>query len=109
MMTRTRRASRPALATVPCRAGCGRQVRIVRLLTDMPPASWVPLEPTFEPAYGIAPSHALSAGRRTCRPLRPGESPDPGEHPALIHHAVCPALARNQVPDDVVDITEPAR
>lgn len=100
-MTRTRSVK----ATVPCRAGCGHQVRLVRLLGDMPTASWVPLEPVFEPALGIAPSHALSAGRRTCRALRRGEQPDPTEHPALIHHAVCPA--RRPDPAELVDFTEP--
>lgn len=92
------KTSRPRFATKTCIAGCGQQVRIVRLLTDTPvrgEASWVPLVPDYPTYHGdVEPSHALSAGRTTARPLRKGERPDPTEHPALIHNAVCRARRR---------------
>lgn len=94
-MTRLK-TSRSPLATVPCRAACGEQVRIVRLLSDLPvrgEATWVPIVPGYPTYHGnVPPSHALSAGRTTARVLRHGETPDPTEHPALIHHAICAAL-----------------
>ena len=101
--------TRSPLATVPCRA-CARPIRLVRLL-GTGSGTWVPLEPSWDPGLGVPPSHALSTGRRTCRALRRDESLDPTEHPALIHHAVCPARHPDPAEVDLVevDITGPAR
>ena len=109
-MTR-QKVSRSPFGTVPCKAGCGERVRLVRLLLDTPVkggASWVPLVLDYPTWHGdVPPSHALSAGRKTCRPLRRGETPDPTEHPALIHHAVCKATRPTPVAADWRDYTDP--
>lgn len=102
-MTRTLKTSRSPFETVACKAGCGEQIRLVRLLADVPTrtATYVPLVVGYPTYHGDVPaSHALSAGRKTCRQLRAGETPDPTEIPALIHHAVCAATRRPApVPD----------
>lgn len=76
------------------RPGCGASILLVPVIPDLPTRgstrSWIPLDPTYDPACGLPPSHALSAGKTTCRPLSRGESPAPGEHPALTHFATCP-------------------
>ena len=62
-------------------------------------ATYVPLVTGYPTYHGdVPPSHALSAGRKTCRQLRHGETPDPTEIPALIHNAVC-AATRRPAPD----------
>lgn len=102
-MTRTLKTSRSPFETVACKAGCGEQIRLVRLLADIPTrtTTYVPLVVGYPTYHGDVPaSHALSAGRKTCRQLRAGETPDPTEIPALIHHAVCAATRRPApVPD----------
>lgn len=102
-MTRTLKTSRSPFETVLCANGCGEQIRLVRLLADIPTrtTTYVPLVTGYPTYHGdVPPSHALSAGRKTCRQLRKGETPDPTEVPALIHHAVCAATRRAApVPD----------
>ena len=112
-MTRQLAPSRSPFETQACNAGCGERVRLVRLVRDVPTKgdpTYVPLVVAY-PTYhgGVAPSHALSAGRKTVRALRRGERPDPTEHPALIHNAVCSAVRPEPSPvysiavDDVDD------
>ncbi|MCL1871028.1 MAG: hypothetical protein FWF90_11525 [Promicromonosporaceae bacterium] len=76
------------------RVGCGALIQLVPVIPDVPTKgstrSWIPLDVAYDPACGFAPSHALSAGRKTCRPLARGEQPAPGEHPAITHFATCP-------------------
>lgn len=54
---------------------------------------FVPLDPAFDPAAGLSPSHAVSPGWTTCRPVGADESLAPHEHPALTHFATCPNRA----------------
>lgn len=74
--------------------GCGAQIVLVLCVPEVPtsgrPRKFVPLNPTYDPACGIRPSHAVSTGWTTCRPLPEGEDPGPTESPALIHFATCP-------------------
>lgn len=106
-MTRQLAPSRSPFATQACNAGCGEQVRLVRLVRDVPTKgdpTYVPLVVGYPTYHGDVPaSHALSAGRKTCRQLRRGERPDPTEHAALIHHAVCSAT--RPAPSPVYSIT----
>lgn len=85
------------------RPGCGAPIVLVPVIPDVPvkgrDRSWIPLEPAYDPACGIPPSHALSAGRTRCRPLARGEEPAPDEHPALTHFATCPL--RRRTPENV--------
>lgn len=80
-------------------AGCGADIVLVlcipRLVRAGRPRRHVPLDATYDPACGIPPSHAVSVGRTTCRPLEPGEDPGPSEDPALIHYATCPHRTRS--------------
>jgi hypothetical protein len=51
----------------------------------------IALDPTYDPATSpIRPSHALSAGYTTCRPITRDNPLAPGEHAGLTHHATCP-------------------
>jgi len=86
-----------ALDTSRCR-DCGAPVVFVVVLVDEPKAGGankLPLEPSYDPDCGIAPSHAANLSRppTRCRPLRRGEQPLPDERPALTHFATCPARA----------------
>ncbi|GAA4627309.1 hypothetical protein BKA21_003344 [Cellulomonas oligotrophica] len=52
----------------------------------------IPLNPgAFDPASPVPASHALSAGRRECRPVTAADPIAPHEHLALTHFATCPA------------------
>lgn len=55
-----------------------------------PKRKYVPLDPIYDPECGTPPSHAVSIGWTTCRPLPPGETPAPSERLALTHFATCP-------------------
>lgn len=77
------------------RPGCGAPIRLVLVIPVHPikgqPRKYIPLDPTYDPACGIRPSHAVSAGWTTCRPLTADDpTPDPTERPALTHFATCP-------------------
>lgn len=86
--------------TTTCR-DCGAPIVLVQvipgLLTKGSKRRRIPLDPglddrgLYDPASGIAPSHALSPGRNRCRPITKAEPLDPAhEHPALTHYATCP-------------------
>lgn len=79
--------------------GCGAEVVFVLSiplhLRAGQPRKHIPLNATFDPADGYAPSHAVSLGGTTCRPLSPGETPGPSETPALHHYVTCPYRTRS--------------
>lgn len=80
------------------RPGCGAPIVLVLCIPEIPiagkPRSHIPLDPDFDPDAGIRPSHAVSVGWTTCRPLAAGETAAPNETPALIHFATCPHRTR---------------
>lgn len=82
--------------------GCGADIVLVLVVPDVPrPGSerrFVPLDPTYDPACGVAPSHAVLPGWTRCRPLARGETASPAEYPALTHFATCP-LRRRATPE----------
>lgn len=76
------------------RPGCGAPIVLVLVVPEHPkPGSkrrHIPLDATYDPACGLPPSHAVSTGGTTCRPLAPGDTPAPHEDPAITHFATCP-------------------
>jgi hypothetical protein len=75
---------------------CGHEIALVMVVPEHPrkgrTRSFIPLDTEFDPAVSaFAASHALSAGRTTCRPLTADHPLAPHEHPALTHFASCPA------------------
>lgn len=80
---------------VRCR-DCGTDIVLVQIipavLSQSMPRRRIPLEVTFDDERPpVAASHALTAGRRQCRPITAADPIAPGEVPALTHFAVCPA------------------
>ncbi|AEI11849.1 hypothetical protein [Cellulomonas gilvus] len=78
----------------PCER-CWQPIALVLVVPEHPrkgaTRKHIPLDPGFDPATSrIAPSHALSAGRTTCRPLTTEHPLAPHEHAALTHFATCP-------------------
>ncbi len=53
------------------------------------PRKFLPLDPHLPD--GLAPSHAVSSGWTTCRPITADVPIGPAEHPAITHFATCPA------------------
>lgn len=77
------------------RPGCGEQIELVRIIAAEPrKGAAVPLNLTYDPGRGIAPSHATDRRRTICRPLGRREEPASSEYPALIHYATCTVRAR---------------
>lgn len=78
--------------------GCGAQIVLVLVIPEQPrkgeKRKQIPLDPTYDPECGIPPSHAVSTGWTTCRPLDRGDTPAPHEDPALTHFATCPHRRR---------------
>lgn len=74
--------------------GCGAPIVLVLVIPERPrkgqARKYVPLDPVYDPECGTPPSHAVSIGWTTCRPLPPGETPAPSETAALTHFATCP-------------------
>jgi hypothetical protein len=79
-----------------CRA-CGAPIVLVLVipgrLVKGTPRKFIPLDVKFHTAAGVRPSHAVSIGWTTCRPLAEDESLDHTEDPAMTHFATCPARA----------------
>lgn len=81
------------------RPGCGERIDLVRIIAAQPrKGASVPLNLAYDPACGIAPSHATDRRRTICRPLGRREDPAPSEYPALIHYASC--AARTHTPQE---------
>lgn len=79
--------------------GCGAPIVLALVVPEHPRKGVgrkrIPLNPTYDPACGIPPSHAITS--RTlliCRPLDRGDTPAPHEDPALTHLATCPHRRR---------------
>lgn len=79
---------------------CGRPVRMVLVvpsrLTRLAPGErrrYIPLDPTFDPAGGVPPSHGMNLGRTVCHPITADSPLLDEEKPALTHFATCPARA----------------
>ncbi|MFF2621208.1 hypothetical protein [Oerskovia jenensis] len=76
--------------------GCGAQILLVYVIPAHrrkgEPLKKVPLDLTYDPACGVAPSHATNLARppTQCRSLGRGEDPAPNERAALTHFATCP-------------------
>ncbi len=74
--------------------GCGAAIVMVLViptnLSRNEPRKKIPINATYDPSVGIPPSHAVEIDWTRCRPLKPGESIDSHEHPALTHFATCP-------------------
>lgn len=80
--------------------GCGAPIVLFLLVPEVASkskrASFVPMDVDFDLAMSkTPPSHALSAGRQTCRALSREHELQPHEHPALTHFATCPARAQH--------------
>ncbi|MGN8245262.1 hypothetical protein ACTHAM_002381 [Cellulomonas soli] len=78
---------------------CGAPIELVLVVPDQPrkgtTRKHVPLDLDFDTASSATPpSHALSAGRTTCRPITADRPLEHHEHPALTHFATCPARQR---------------
>ncbi len=93
-------ATAPIGIDVDCR-DCDARIVLVQIIPEVVSAGTrrrrIPLEPLFDPddppvldGRPVPASHALTAGRRQCRPLTRDDEPGPGEYPALTHFAVCP-------------------
>lgn len=67
---------------------------------------FIPLDPTFDPDPGVRPSHAVSPGWTTCRPVTAASPVTPSEHPALTHFATCPNRAAPARTDPASTATE---
>lgn len=77
------------------RPGCGERIELVRVIATEPrKGAAVPLNLTYDPGCGIAPSHATDRRRTICRPLGRREEPASSEYPALIHYATCNVRTR---------------
>lgn len=79
--------------------GCDAPIVLVLVVPELPTKGTkrrhVPLDVDFDVALSsTAPSHALSAGRTTCRVLTTDHPLASYEHPALTHFATCPARQR---------------
>ena len=78
--------------------GCGRPIYLVQIIPTVlrkgERRAYVPLDPTYDPACGVPPSHATSLSWDRCRPLGRGEDPASNENPALTHFATCPLRQR---------------
>lgn len=87
---------------------CGARIALVLVVPEHPrksskKRSYIPLDVEYDDALSpVAPSHALSTGRTTCRPLTADHPIAPHEHPALTHFATCPARQRPTVPATAV-------
>jgi len=80
---------------------CGAPVSLVLVIPEHQrksrTRSYIPLDVDYVAALSpVAPSHALSTGRTTCRPLTVDNPIAPHEHPALTHFATCPARHANR-------------
>lgn len=76
------------------RPGCGAPIVLVLVVPEHPrkgqARKYLPLNPVYDAECGTPPSHAVSIGWTTCRPLDRGDTPAPNERPALTHFATCP-------------------
>ncbi|MCR6647773.1 MAG: hypothetical protein NVV70_06390 [Cellulomonas sp.] len=87
---------------------CGARIALVLVVPEHPrksskKRSYIPLDVEYDDALSpVAPSHALSTGRTTCRPLTADHPIAPHEHPALTHFATCPARQGPTVPATAV-------
>ncbi|UJP39355.1 hypothetical protein [Cellulomonas palmilytica] len=75
---------------------CGARIALVLVVPEHPrkskKRSYIPLDLDYNDALSpVPPSHALSTGRTTCRPLTVDHPIAPHEFPALTHFATCPA------------------
>lgn len=95
------------------RCECGAPVALVLVLPDVPTKGTkrrrIPLDVSYDPAGGLPPSHALSTGRTTCRPLdwRRAEQPAPHETSAMTHFATCPLRRRAVDAPDLAAVVAP--